>query len=99
MLVRISEEGEFPVEYKLLSLDQRAELLMQRIVTLEAEHYQHEITRLIASELINVTEGEKFQEASRMINEAKDAQAIIEVALRAANAQLGALELPINPDH
>jgi hypothetical protein len=72
------------VDYAYLSSEQRAELLRQRLLQMETEHYQREIDRRIGLDLPNGN-------GQEMVADAEAAQALIESAYAIASAQLGEL--------
>jgi hypothetical protein len=73
------------VDYSYLTTEQRAEIIRQRIVQMEQEHYQRELDRKIAERLDNGSGGQ-------MLAEARSAQVIIEAAHAVALEELAALE-------
>ncbi len=58
----------------------RREALIARLRALEQDHYQHELNRRIGEALSRQAEGEAREEAERMVGEATEAQALVEVS-------------------
>lgn len=73
------------MDYAFLNPEQRAEIVRQRIVQMEQEHYQRELDRKIATNLGNGSGGQ-------MLADAEAAQRIIEAAHAVALAELAELE-------
>lgn len=73
------------MDYAFLNAESRAEIVRQRILQMEQEHYQRELDKKIAEQL---TDGAGAQ----MIADARAAQGMIEAAHRVALAELAELE-------
>lgn len=84
------------MNYSYLSQEQRAQMLLERLASMEAEHYQHEINRRIGLSLSEHPNPAQRQEAERMVAEAEAAQAVIDLAYATAQAELAALEATVS---
>ena len=72
------------MDYLYLTPKERAELIRQRLVSMETEHFQRALDRTI---------GEELGDAGRqMADEAARAQPLIEAASRVAERELAELE-------
>lgn len=73
------------MDYAFLSPDSRAEIVRQRILLMEQEHYQRELDKKIAAKMQNGA-------GAQTIAEATAAQEMIEAAHRIALEELAELE-------
>lgn len=73
------------MDYAFLNPESRAEIVRQRILQMEQEHYQRELDKKIA-------EGMPGGAGQQMLADAAQAQAMIEAAIRVARAELAELE-------
>ena len=71
------------MEYERLSAEQRQEMLDQRILALEQEHYHHELNKLANQELAKAGTKERRELATENIRQAEDAQRELEGLLDA----------------
>ncbi len=74
------------MEYEFLTLDQRRQVLEERLTRIEVEHYEHEVNRKIGEALAQRANGKQLDEARQMIADPESAQAILETAHEAARA-------------
>ena len=71
------------MEYERLSPEQRQEMLDQRILALEQEHYHHELNRIANQELARTGTKERREQAKENIRQAEEAQRELEGLLDA----------------
>ena len=71
------------MEYERLSPEQRQEMLDQRILALEQEHYHHELNKLANRELARSGTNERRELAKQNIRQAEEAQRELEGLLDA----------------
>lgn len=71
------------MEYERLSPEQRQEMLDQRILALEQEHYHHELNKLANQELARSGAKERRELAKENIRQADTAQRELEALLDA----------------
>jgi hypothetical protein len=79
------------MNYAYLTVDQQAKMLEERLATIEAEHYRHEINRLVGLELLKTTADSQLEDATQVVAAEEAAQALLEAAYRAARAALDEL--------
>lgn len=79
------------MNYTYLTPEKQAQMLLERLSAMEAEHYHHEINRRIGQQLAAGATGAQLDEARKMIAMAEAAQATIAVAYQAAQATLDEL--------
>ena len=79
------------MNYAYLTAAQRAKMLEERLTTIEAEHYQREINRLVGLELLKTATDPRLEEAKQMVAQEEAAQELLEAAYRAAGNALDEL--------
>lgn len=77
--------------YQVLSVAEQRQILVQRLIQFEAEHFQHEMNRRIGQALVKRASGKQLAEAKAMVAEADAAQLVLDVAHEAAMAELNGL--------
>ncbi len=71
------------MNYAYLTVEQQTKMLEERLATIEAEHYQHEINRLVGLELVTTTTTSQLEEARQLVANEEAAQELLESAYRA----------------
>ena len=79
------------MNYAYLTNEQQAKMLEERLATIEAEHYQREINRLVAVELLQTATDSRLEEAKQLLAQEEAAQELLEAAFRAARSALDEL--------
>jgi hypothetical protein len=71
------------MKYAYLTSEQQAKMLEERLATIEAEHYQREINRLVGVELAKTATDSNLAEAEQIVAQEEAAQKLLESAYRA----------------
>jgi hypothetical protein len=71
------------MKYAYLTAEQQAKMLEERLATIEAEHYQHEINRLVGVGLAKTATDSNLAEAEQIVAQEEAAQKLLESAYRA----------------
>jgi hypothetical protein len=79
------------MNYAYLTPEQQTKMLEERLATIEAEHYQHEINRLVGLELVKTATDSQFEEAKQIVAQEEAAQELLEAAFRAGRNALDEL--------
>ena len=79
------------MNYAYLTNEQQAKMLEERLATIEAEHYQREINRLVGLEVAKTATDSQLEEAKRMVAQEEAAQRLLDAAYRATRTALDGL--------
>jgi hypothetical protein len=79
------------MKYAYLTSEQQAKLIEERLALIEAEHYQHEINRLVGVELMKTATDSQLAEAEQIVAQEEASQKLLDSAHRAAVTTLDEL--------
>ena len=65
---------------QLITDDWRRGAILNRLRALEQDHFQHDLNRRVGEALLDHSDGAGREEAQRLVNEAVEAQALLDVS-------------------